>query len=66
MTTAKTEAATKVLVRDPVDVCESHRREGWKTAYYDIQQVFAKEDEVRVVMRDGRSGRVVWDTDQTP
>ena len=53
-----------VLRRDRHDAAESCKREGWEEGFNGIYAIFTKRngETVRVIMLDGRSGSVEWDS----
>jgi len=55
-------APGSVTRRDPSEAAESHRRQLWEQGNRGIHSIFTKGTAVRVVMLDGRSGTVQWDT----
>lgn len=51
-----------VIRRDPQEAVDSHRREGWENGAHLVRAIFTAGDHMRLVMMDGRSGDVIWDT----
>lgn len=51
------------LRRYPDAAVASHWKEGWEGGDFAVRSIFIRGDLLRVVMYDGRTGQVEWDTE---